>query len=240
MFFSIFGAVKALLNFNSKERDAERQKIRMEDHSYVRLNIADRAPCPGLNSLANQGYLPRDGKNITLPRLEAALMEALHMSGTIAHALANSMQPLLRADGTFDLVDARQHNLVEHDRSLTRLDFRQGDNYTLQPQMLQAMLDDAEGGDLTLKTMAKTYIRRREEHKKSGGDSLGLSMWFKDMLIVVGFINSEATGHPTPEHTRLFYTEERFADYILENPEQRTLHGLVFKAMRLWWHVHFW
>lgn len=186
-------------------------------------------------------------------------MEALHMSGTIAHALANSMQPLLRADGTFDLVDARQHNLVEHDRSLTRLDFRQGDNYTLQPQsklekldefccnpltvktlVLQAMLDDAEGGDLTLKTMAKTYIRRREEHKKSGGDSLGLSMWFKDMLIVVGFINSEATGHPTPEHTRLFYTEERFADYILENPEQRTLHGLVFKAMRLWWHVHFW
>lgn len=102
------------------------------------------------------------------------------------------------------------------------------------------MLDDAEGGDLTLKTMAKTYIRRREEHKKSGGQPLGLTMWFKDLLIVVGFINAEATGHPTPEHTRTFYTEERLEDYILNNPEQRTLHGLVLKAMKLWWHVHFW
>jgi hypothetical protein len=102
------------------------------------------------------------------------------------------------------------------------------------------MLDDAKGGDLTLKTMAKTYIRRRDEHKKSGGQPLGLTMWLKDMLIVVGFINAEATGHPTPEHTRTFYTEERLEDYILKNTTQRTLHGLVFKTLKLWWHVHIW
>lgn len=59
-------------------------------------------------------------------------MEALHMTGTVAHALANSIKPLVRKDGTFDLVDTRKHNLVEHDRSMTRLDFRHGDNYTLQ------------------------------------------------------------------------------------------------------------
>lgn len=57
MFFTIFGALKSLVHFDSKEREAERQKIRKEDHSYMRLNIVDRAPCPGLNSLANQGYL---------------------------------------------------------------------------------------------------------------------------------------------------------------------------------------
>ena len=77
---------------------------------------------------------PRDGKNITLPRLEAALMTALHMTSTVAGALANSIKPVLREDGTFDLVDARMHNVVEHDRSFTRLDFRHGDNYTMQPR----------------------------------------------------------------------------------------------------------
>jgi len=56
------------------------------------------------------------------------------MSGTVAHALANTLRPVTRKDGTFDLVDVRTHNVVEHDRSLTRLDFRQGDNYTFQPQ----------------------------------------------------------------------------------------------------------
>ena len=60
-------------------------------------------------------------------------MVALHMSGTVAHSLANTLKPVVRKDGTFDLVDARKHNVVEHDRSLTRLDFRQGDNYSLQP-----------------------------------------------------------------------------------------------------------
>jgi len=57
MYFTVFNAVKALFNFDNKERTAEAEKIRKEDHSYVRLNIADRAPCPGLNALANQGYL---------------------------------------------------------------------------------------------------------------------------------------------------------------------------------------
>lgn len=60
-------------------------------------------------------------------------MTALHMSDTVAHALANTLKPVLHQDGTFDLADSRKHNVVEHDRSLTRLDFRQGDNYSLQP-----------------------------------------------------------------------------------------------------------
>jgi hypothetical protein len=28
-----------------------------------------RSPCPGLNSLANHGFLPRSGKNISIPVL---------------------------------------------------------------------------------------------------------------------------------------------------------------------------
>jgi Peroxidase, family 2 len=27
------------------------------DHTYIRGDIANRGPCPGLNALANQGYL---------------------------------------------------------------------------------------------------------------------------------------------------------------------------------------
>lgn len=57
MYFTILNALKSLLNFDTKEREVERQKIRKEDHSYERLNIAARAPCPGLNALANHGYM---------------------------------------------------------------------------------------------------------------------------------------------------------------------------------------
>ncbi|KAK7211070.1 hypothetical protein V2G26_018248 [Clonostachys chloroleuca] len=238
MYLTLTETIKAIFSFRTKERDEEARNIREEeDHSYIRLNIADRAPCPGLNALANQGYLPRDGKNITLPRLEAALMEALHMTGTVAHALANTLKPVLREDGTFDLVDARTHNVVEHDRSFTRLDFRQGDNYTMQPRMLQAMLDDTQGGPVTLHTLSKTSIRRRKEHKESNGPPLGIKMWFVDALIAVGFINAETTGHPSPKQVATFYTEERLEDYILKNPEPRTLKGLLWKALKMQWYV---
>ena len=66
--------------------------------------------------------------------LEAALMEGVHATGTLAHALAGTMKPVLREDGTFDLSDSRTHNVLEHDTSLTRLDFRQGDNFSMQPK----------------------------------------------------------------------------------------------------------
>jgi len=57
MYFTVYNAIKAALSFNTKERTAEREKIRTEDHTYQRLEPGLRAPCPGLNALANQGYL---------------------------------------------------------------------------------------------------------------------------------------------------------------------------------------
>ena len=51
------GGVSALLNFDSDERQAERLKIREEDHTYKRINDEISAPCPCLNALTNQGYL---------------------------------------------------------------------------------------------------------------------------------------------------------------------------------------
>jgi hypothetical protein len=57
MFITITGILRSLLSFNTKEREEEIARLHKIDHSYQRLNMADRAPCPGLNALANQGYL---------------------------------------------------------------------------------------------------------------------------------------------------------------------------------------
>lgn len=57
MYLTVFDSIRSLFSSNVRERNEEINKIHKEDHSYIRLDIADRAPCPGLNSLANQGYL---------------------------------------------------------------------------------------------------------------------------------------------------------------------------------------
>jgi hypothetical protein len=164
-------------------------------------------------------------------------MEALHMSGALAHTLASGLRPLVRKDGTLDLVDTRKHNIMEHDRSPTRLDFRQGDNWTMQPKMLEAMLADAKGGDMTIHTISKTYRRRQSEHIASGGPPLSWKLWFTNLLMTVSFINVEATGHPSPENVRQFWTEERWQDYVLHDPVERTLHGLLLRVGLLLWYL---
>lgn len=54
---SIFSFLKSIVNFRSRERSQEIAQTQQMDHEYIRGNIANRGPCPGLNALANQGYL---------------------------------------------------------------------------------------------------------------------------------------------------------------------------------------
>ncbi|GKT42751.1 putative sterigmatocystin biosynthesis peroxidase stcC [Colletotrichum spaethianum] len=86
---------------------------------------AVRGPCPMLNSLANHGYLARDGKEISMQNLIDGLGSALHFNeslvrtlGTPAFATSTTGNP-----NTFNLDDIAKHNVIEHDGSLSRADF---------------------------------------------------------------------------------------------------------------------
>lgn len=185
---------------------------------------------------------PRDGQNITLAQVQHALQTALHMDWLAAASLVSSLPPLLRADGTFDLVDTRRHNVIEHDSSFTRLDFHQGDNYTLRPEMLQAMIDDAGGNDkpVTLRSLARTFRRRDRESRASGAPRLPLNLWFVRVLQAVGVMNTAQTGGIlTPELLHAVFVEERFPEIILENPTPRTVFTLLGNALGMMRYVNF-
>jgi hypothetical protein len=60
MYLNILSILKGLFAFWSHGLNQQTRAItdnQPEDHSYIRGNIFDRGPCPGLNALANQGYL---------------------------------------------------------------------------------------------------------------------------------------------------------------------------------------
>jgi hypothetical protein len=79
-----------------------------------------RAPCPMLNTLANHGFLPHDGKNITQEDTVYALAAALNVNETLAnflHESAVTTNPIANST-TFSLDDLSRHNILEHDASL--------------------------------------------------------------------------------------------------------------------------
>lgn len=73
-----------------------------------------------LNTLANHGYLPHDGKNLTLDIVINALDTALNIDAelsTFLHGEAVTTNPTPNAT-TFDLDHLSRHNILEHDASL--------------------------------------------------------------------------------------------------------------------------
>lgn len=74
-----------------------------------------------LNSLANHGFLPHDGRAISQNITIAALADALNVDESLAEFLhSQALTTVLDPDGsnTFSLDDLSNHNILEHDASL--------------------------------------------------------------------------------------------------------------------------
>jgi Peroxidase, family 2 len=58
MYLSVTNIVKSFFTsgFQKKGQNPTESQSN-EDHAYIRGDITNRGPCPGLNALANQGYL---------------------------------------------------------------------------------------------------------------------------------------------------------------------------------------
>ncbi|KAK8108241.1 Cloroperoxidase [Apiospora kogelbergensis] len=87
-----------------------------------------RGPCPMLNTLANHGFMPRDGKNINKKMAIDVLNKALNWDETAVNDLYDFAQPTNPAPNatSFDLNHLTTHNILEHDGSLSRMDSRFG------------------------------------------------------------------------------------------------------------------
>ncbi|KAI1099048.1 Cloroperoxidase [Jackrogersella minutella] len=103
-----------------------------EGHPWIPAGPNDfRGPCPMLNTLANHGFLPRDGKNITQDITIDALGSALNFNQSLAELM---FEMALIANPTpnatfFTLDQLNVHNVLEHDGSLSRSDAYFGNNH---------------------------------------------------------------------------------------------------------------
>lgn len=83
-------------------------------------SFAARGPCPGLNTLANHGYLPSNGREITRDILADAMLEGFNIAKSDAiilfsQAVRTNPKPFAR---TFDLDTLGREGVLEHDFSL--------------------------------------------------------------------------------------------------------------------------
>ncbi|KAJ7220679.1 Cloroperoxidase, partial [Mycena pura] len=119
-----------------------------DDHEWRAPTATDvRSPCPGLNTLANHGYLPRNGKNLSIPMMLDAALEGFNVGPDAIIQAAKF--GLLSGDAptTLDLNALALHNLIEHDASLSRGDFALGDNLHFNETIFTTLVNSNPGVD---------------------------------------------------------------------------------------------
>ncbi|RDA89433.1 hypothetical protein CP532_6116 [Ophiocordyceps camponoti-leonardi (nom. inval.)] len=171
--------------------DAERQLISTSgEHAFKEPGPNDiRGMCPGLNALANHGYLPRDGVG-TVDDFVRATNEVYGVDMDVARYLAtigsvfsgDSVRwsiggpPDGEPDPTLGMKKrplglAGSHNIYETDASATRCDLYQcGDNIELQIDQFQHLYDMPQGPngyDITTLTEFRSERWDESVHKNA-------------------------------------------------------------------------
>ncbi|KAL2172256.1 hypothetical protein VTG60DRAFT_6634 [Thermothelomyces hinnuleus] len=120
-----------------------------------------RAPCPMLNTLANHGFLPHDGKDITREQTENALFDALNINKTLASFLFDfALTTNPKNTSTFSLNDLGNHNILEHDASLSRADAYFGNVLQFNQTVFDETKTYWEGDTIDLRMAAKARLGR--------------------------------------------------------------------------------
>ncbi|KAH6905561.1 Chloroperoxidase [Coprinopsis sp. MPI-PUGE-AT-0042] len=151
-------------------------------HPYIAPGPGDqRGPCPGLNVLANHGYLPRTGV-ATPAQIIEAVQEGFNMHYTAARVAAygahllngNQVSDLLSIGGKTHLTGPSPappahaggnnvHNTCEGDVSLSRADAYFGDGHSFNQTIFDKFIEYSEmygGGYYTL-AVAQEYVWSR-------------------------------------------------------------------------------
>lgn len=129
---------------------------------------ASRGPCPAINIAANHGFLPRDGRGITVEILQQGLNDAFNFQPDFTAALFGILtNPTTGIPAPFNLEDLKQHTpfVIEHDASISRNDFANnannfGFNRTLFANSIQYVRDL---GFKQLDITAMAHIRHLRE-----------------------------------------------------------------------------
>ncbi|KAH8648334.1 Chloroperoxidase [Tricladium varicosporioides] len=126
-----------------------------------------RGPCPMMNTLANHGFLPHDGRNITLENAVYALTTALNFNASVAtimwqQAVIANPEP----NATFFTLDnLNRHNVLEHDASISRSDDFFGNNHVFNQTIFDTTKTYWQAETLNAQMLANAKVARQVESR---------------------------------------------------------------------------
>ncbi|KAH6692686.1 Chloroperoxidase [Plectosphaerella plurivora] len=194
-----------------------------------------RSPCPMVNSLANHGYLPRDGLNISLADLIVGFTDAVNLDPA-ATTLVGSKALTTSTTGnsaTFNLDDLRTHGVIEHDGSLSRNDIFFGDNYSFNKTIWGSVAAHFTNETISIPTAAAARKARLAAAAAANPEfSLnadGTQFSFIETALYLSVFGNINDGNAVTKHVRVLFEEERlpFCEGFVRSSEVITAAGIL-------------
>lgn len=122
-----------------------------------------------MNTLANHGFLPRDGHNITKDNAISALGNGLNFDATLAgimwdQAIIANPEPNATY---FTLDNLNRHNVLEHDASISRSDAYFGNNHVFNQTVFDTSKKYWTTEMLSAQQLANSKIFRQVESRSA-------------------------------------------------------------------------
>ncbi|KAK7451221.1 hypothetical protein VKT23_012559 [Stygiomarasmius scandens] len=190
--------------------------VRREDqHAWIAPGPNDlRGPCPGLNTLANHGYLPRDGRGLNVSIILEAGFNGYHMQPEILMLAAKAS--LLTSDDpvSFTLDDIKLHGHIEHDASVSRADFALGDNARFNETIFTTLANSNPGVDFYNTTSAGQVQQMRLADSQATNPNLTNTdkeffIRSAESAFYLSVMGDPLTGVAPKEFVQIFFREER-------------------------------
>lgn len=163
-------------------------------------------------------------------------MEVYNIDIMLAHLFTTASNLIVQAgpleglfDQTVDLEEFEKHDAIEHDGSLTRKDASEGDALSLQPNLLQAMLDDSSTDFLDSDSLGKSRARREKDMAARGRpvlDSKGDFIAYGEAALILETFG-QATGQAPKEAVKTFFEQERLPEGYEKPAELITIPSTV-------------
>ncbi|KAJ6562660.1 Cloroperoxidase [Mycena capillaripes] len=208
LIFSLVLAAVAISN-------AEDSGSKKDQHQWIAPKATDqRSPCPGLNTLANHGYLPRNGLNISVPMIMQAAIDGFNVGPDAI--LQAAKFGLLSGDDftTMNLDPLKLHNLIEHDASVSRSDFGVGDNLHFNEMIFSTLANSNPGVDYYNATSAGQVQHDRLAISLATNPNITNTpkeflLRGRESALYLSIMGDPLTGVAPKKFVNIFFREER-------------------------------
>ncbi|KAL8357352.1 hypothetical protein RB598_002271 [Gaeumannomyces tritici] len=175
-----------------------------------------RSSCPILNALANHGFLPRDGLNISREQMLEGMQRGLGLNttGPLQNTTARGLTMSSTGNpNTLHLDDIDKHGVIERDASLSRQDIGVGDpkpfNPTIWASALAWLPDDVVSVEQMSRAMAQRIVAANASNPKfnltKAQEAVAVNAWGLTLLM----FGNGAENNATKRHIRVLFEEER-------------------------------